>query len=477
MKIWNPITLVFGYSVIDSGARSVDGCQEPRWQKVRNMLATEEKPPSLEQLQSISSYLFQDLDFAFSCASGALAVTTYLGDFYHTKGDHVRAVRFRQVSSIFGAFALQSGGKEGLDTSGWGVTWKDTIDRALESMRAHVNSDSQRDRSMADMLRGQNRVTSAKLKIGLVTICDYDSTTTPLTKLSKSNKRSYASKHNIDLIFHESAPVYTDHFSDIGGMSTKIPHAWRKIDALLSAMGDNKANHDWLMWMDCDSFFMDDEIILRDVVSSIGEVIHLDKERKKETTAAIARLRAWKPSPGTSFRDSVLQFSQLSRESYEPDSQADSIQLIASEDGLMLNTGVFFIKKSVFMFHFLWRVRAMLFNSSAITNHPWWEQTGMVMLLMAPHVSDDASWGRVKSNGGMPPFVRLYSQKQINGYPPLIAGMLSSHAEFENGDFIVSFSGCKTYTSQQVCNNVMLNYFEQSCRTNDCSNVIQSLPN
>ena len=36
------------------------------------------------------------------------------------------------------------------------------------------------------------------------------------------------------------------------------------------------------------------------------------------------------------------------------------------------------------------------------------------------------------------------------GYPPLVSSALLTHTTFEPGDFIVSFSGCKIYSSQEA---------------------------
>merc|ERR1719265_2690546 len=65
------------------------------------------------------------------------------------------------------------------------------------------------------------------------------------------------------------------------------------------------------------------------------------------------------------------------------------------------------------------------------------------------------------SNWGYAPACRLLSQRHLNTYPPLVASALKTHEHFENGDFIVSFSGCKVYSSQEVCNYLFLNYFSQ----------------
>lgn len=466
--------LLFKYACISLGSaiERIDRCSDTRWDRIKTAMAYGKHMFNLTEINLFADDILGNPELAFSCATGAMAVTTVIGDVYQDHGDVLRALRFRQLASILGAFDLQSRGQDSIDGSGWGVTWKGTIDRAMKSMYQRIQVDPNHERSMREILNDRPRVATPPLKIGIVTICDYDPNVTPLTELSKSNKQRYATKHGIDLVFYDSAPVYRDYFSDTAEISPKIPHAWRKIDALLASMANAGSENDWFVWMDCDSFFMDDEVKLSAVVSKYSSTNEISDETMRKSSQRIALLTDWKPSAGTSLEDALSQFNKLATELSETESLYNATELIVSEDGLMLNTGVFMIRKSVSMFHFLWRVRALLFRNAAITIHPWWEQTAMVMLLIAPFVSDDSQWAKVKHNMGFPPFVRLYSQKQLNAYPPLIAGMLSTHAEYTGGDFIVSFSGCKTYTSQKVCNNLLWNYYQQSCTAPDCLNVI-----
>ena len=468
--------LVFKYAFISLGTsiERIDRCSDTRWERIKTALVYEKHIFNLAEINLFADDILRNPELAFSCATGAMAVTTVLGDLYQDHGDALRALRFRQLASIFGAFDLQSRGQDGIDGSGWDVSWKGTIDRVMKSMYQRIQVDPNHERSMREILNNGPEEGTPSLKIGIVTICDYDANVTPLTELSKSNKERYATKHGVDLVFYDSAPVYRDYFSDTAEMAPKIPHAWRKIDALLASMAHARSDHDWLMWMDCDSFFMDDEVTLSAIVSKYSSADEFSNETMRKTSQRIALLSDWKPSAGTSLEGALSQFNKLASDLTEMESGYNAAQLIVSEDGLMLNTGVFMIRKSVAMFHFLWKVRALLFRNSAITVHPWWEQTAMVMLLIAPFVSDDSQWEKVKHNMGFPPFVRLYSQKQLNAYPPLIAGMLSTHAEYTSGDFIVSFSGCKTYTSQKVCNNLLWNYYKQSCTTPDCVYVIRT---
>merc|ERR1719198_639890 len=100
----------------------------------------------------------------------------------------------------------------------------------------------------------------------------------------------------------------------------------------------------------------------------------------------------------------------------------------------------------------------MTFGRSPVTQHPWWEQTAMVYLLQMPVVLAHAAGQRSglqdfgRGNWGYISAAKLLSQRHLNGYPPIIAAALRTHEEYQKGDFIVSFSGCRTYTSQEVCN-------------------------
>ena len=135
----------------------------------------------------------------------------------------------------------------------------------------------------------------------------------------------------------------------------------------------------------------------------------------------------------------------------------------------MLNTGVMLIRASAWSWQFFQKVRAMTFGRSPVTQHPWWEQTAMVYLMQFPFVlAHAAAWTQHLPDAsptgphlGHAAAYSMLSQKHINGYPPLVASALLTHTTFEQGDFIVSFSGCKVYSSQEVCNHLFLNYFFQ----------------
>ena len=449
------------YVYVITSCKGGTKCDQPFWIALQAEIGNF-NPQKSEQgfLGSLGSILSLP-DKGFECATGAAALTAQLAELYHLAGDRLRALRLRQLSSIYGAYGLQTQGQERFDSSIWPISWKQTIDSALKSMVWYKSSAAHSDGAGIS----DQRVRKSDVRIAIVTVCDYDTSVTPLARLSLLNKRRYATIHKHELVFFDRAPVFKDYFTDNGRMNYPVPHAWRKIDALMEVMADDTKHFDWIMWMDCDSYFMNENVELSGLIAVDRSGQDTGSLPSEEVTARIRRLKNWIPNESVEFDRAVSEFRTLARSLVEP--VTGRTEFIASEDGLMLNTGVFFVRKSVFAFHFLWQVRALLFNSSRITSHPWWEQTGIMMLISAPFLANDMTWESVKLNRGFAPFVRMHSQKDLNGYPPLIAGMLSTHTCFETGDFIVSFSGCKSYTSQAVCNDLFRNYYAQSC-LDDC---------
>jgi hypothetical protein len=453
-----------------SASAAIDRCSEPFWsgieeslRKGQRALMSGDAVHAMTFLnQSSIREIFGNPEIAFSCSLGSASLAIFLSDCYDKLGNKLRTLRLRNAATLYTSMALQTLGEQGIRTSGWPVTWSDTVSKSIDSMLWHTGADEYRTLSMADFISKTNMQLQAhaKLSIGIVTVCDYDDRTTPLKGLSRWSKSTYAGLHNYTLTFNEKSPIFQDFFAEHAGISQNRPHAWGKIDALLEVMSSPSDDSDWIMWMDCDSFFMDYAIKLDHVVQSVVGPEVMNLQEKNRTKNAIKQLREWIPIERLPFDEAISEFSNLSKTLMSNDS--GSIHLIASEDGLMLNTGLFLIRKSITSYNLLWKVRQLLFNNSLITFHPWWEQTALVMLLSTRYLVDDTTWNSVRSNKGFPSFVKLLSQKQLNGYPPLIAGMLNTHAPYETGDFVVSFSGCKTYTSQEVCNSMLVNYIRQS---------------
>eukprot|EP00933_Yihiella_yeosuensis_P043294 TRINITY_DN38038_c0_g1_i1.p1 TRINITY_DN38038_c0_g1~~TRINITY_DN38038_c0_g1_i1.p1 ORF type:complete len:475 (-),score=79.42 TRINITY_DN38038_c0_g1_i1:149-1360(-) len=353
------------------------------------------------------------------------------------------------------------------------------------------------------------------LKVAIVSVCDYDPSATPLARLAQLNRDRYAKKHGYEVVMYEKAPFYEDPLSQLfTDPPSHRPAAWSKVDALLQTLA--KGQHDWVMWLDCDSFFMDPEVRLEDLVvaaqgrcESGAEAAATDLSVPEDRQELKTLVDRWHAGPETSSMDLLSWYDGILEEDLQhrrtsargvrrtcselkpPETPPSNrtlgweswlfdegrLHVIASEDGLMLNTGVMLLRASTWSWTFLQKVRWMTFAKNPVTQHPWWEQTAMVYLLQMPFVlAQAAAWNEkaedlnpLGPHQGFTPAAAFLSQKHINGYPPIVSSALMTHSTFATGDFIVSFSGCKVYSSQEVCNQLFLSYFFQVHDINELS--------
>jgi len=381
-------------------------------------------------------------------------------------------------------------------------------------------------------------------KILVVSVCDYDQKQTPLEVLSRWNKKRYCDRHGYDLKIYSKSPFLDDGFGETLFQEPREhrPPAWGKVDGVIEGIMANQ--YDWVMWMDCDSYFTDQSLRIEDLLlqAQTGEregdaeiFTPQDPQLFQEVQELVGQLEAqsaskeiirktvrefqdrkqslqlgklldqWKQAKkvtegltqdhfdnmlsegvaatfGVEDPEIWAQGRRLGWESWllEPEYEIEytdstnkplqwkrKIQLVASEDGLMLNTGIFFVRgRDPWGFRFFQKVRRLTFGDRApVTQHSWWEQTAMVYLLQFPfHGMTHAPWRR-KEDGlflGVAPGLCLVDQRHVNGYPYSVGAALKTHLAWENGDYIVSFSGCKIFHTQEMCNAMFLSHFHRS---------------
>lgn len=408
----------------------------------------------------------------------------------------VLAARFRQESALFSSFDYQMKGEEYIDQSQWPIRWMESMDGILRSMTFLKQHERTAEpwfnlplrSALSEKFSSEQRAAIPRQRIAIVSVCDYDPAATPLARLSQINKERYAQMFGYDVVIHEKSPTYEDPLSSL--LSEPIAHrppAWSKVDAILRLLA--AGDHDWVYWMDCDSFFMEGETRLEEVTAlaeseSFGQC-------SGEGNRLSALVDQWRSGPPADVKrdagDLLSWYDRLLEQTYVEEeangcsasgaSQAATVSenktlgwdgwllhekrkhLIASEDGLMLNTGNVLVRASSWSWRFFQKVRWLTFGHSPVMQHPWWEQTAMVYLLQLPFSLAQGMTPADSSLPGYAPAMLLVSQKHINSYPPLVASSLRTHISFEVGDFIVSFSGCKVYSSQEVCNQLFLSHF------------------
>jgi len=325
----------------------------------------------------------------------------------------------------------------------WPVRWEETIKTLLKTTDWYHETLA-RTYSIYSTPQIPTTENAEKLRVKIVSVCEYDPQETPLAFLSSWNKHVYAEKWGYDLKIYDTGPMLQDPFSHLYTEERHHrPPAWSKIDAVLLALEDDV---DWVMWMDCDSFFMDHTVAIHEMVTAVA-----GNAEKDNLEPMLSEWYKGDRQPLSRFDELLGGDDTLGWGPWLLNT--DEKHLIASEDGLMLNTGIFFLRRSMWSWRFLQKVRRMTFGASYFIQHPWWEQTAMVYLIQFPFI------GKEFTDLGIAPAVVYLTQNHVNPYPPLIAGALLTHKAYNHGDWIVSFSGCKIHSSQEVCNAMMVNYF------------------
>ena len=137
-----------------------------------------------------------------------------------------------------------------------------------------------------------------------------------IAHLAYENARHYATLHNIQ--------AFTANSSNMPGQSFYTPKAWLKVAFMLQILRSEKYLH-WLLWLDCDALIVSPNMVLPEVLNSIGV--------SPDHDIVVAEDLA--PSP--------------------------------------FNTGVILLRNTAWSVQLLARLLELAENDG-IRNHPWWEQ-------------------------------------------------------------------------------------------------------
>jgi hypothetical protein len=256
------------------------------------------------------------------------------------------------------------------------------------------------------------------VKIAIVTMCDYPAGHV-LPRYSLSSTHLYAQKHGYTVLEEHAR------------LDTTRPHAWGKIKLLQKYMS---GNFDWLMWLDCDSFFMNHDVTLDHVLYSFGSELVGQQRRLK----------------------------------------SDFFMLI-QEDHAMLNTGVFFMKVNDWSRNLLERIYGT--SESPWINHPWWENAAFSHEFLGSNHRRfrDVDVGAVTDDDTVDTMTGIYGdhvlvapQVVFNSYHP-VTSRIFQHDTWEPGKFILAFSGCTSGSSPNVAQHIYGEYYREMCALNGLS--------
>lgn len=313
-----------------------------------------------------------------------------------------------------------------IDGSRWPITMQESVDehRLANQLISKAGRPYAGHRPIARPIPHDYRHPS--LSVGIVSLCAYPEGHM-LPEFAMSNHRMYARRHG---------------YTYLGGterMDDGRPPAWGKVQLMQKYV--KQRQWDWVMWADCDVYFMNLSVTLDSLLFRYGGV---------PPSAEAGELRL------------------------DPD-----FKFLATEDHAMLNTGIFFIRSSAWADGMLGRLWGP--EDSVWTHHPWWEQAAMAWEFWGDLPerfanADHAAWVMAAGAAGdemegiYPRAVRIAPQFEFNSYHPVTARYVIGSGPMADawspGKFVIAFNGVSAGSSPTVAQELYAHYYERFCSLN-----------
>lgn len=265
------------------------------------------------------------------------------------------------------------------------------------------------------------------LKVAIVSVCAY-AEDEAVRVLAKENHQLYAQLHDYGLHHFTSADQIAPHPE--AGMDVKDgvhkPVFW-KVNAVRNVL-DGPEKYDWVLWVDCDAFFMEPE-------RTIDSIIHMYASNVTIPTVSRPDLA----------KSSTRSEEELQRDLHPAD--PPPVSLILAADTAGINNGVWMIRNDAWARQFLeeWWHSDILNGPGR--NHNCSDQSTMQhQLLMEPSMRLDSAWDAAEGPI-WPREVRVAAQEDMQSYDQGTAATISSR-EWQEGDFIRHHPGCHYYLDE-----------------------------
>lgn len=258
------------------------------------------------------------------------------------------------------------------------------------------------------------------LRIAIITICAY-AEDAPVRQLCSENRGLYSAGHGYDVHLFTSPSEITPNIMAGMDVSDGVhkPFFW-KVNAVKNVLDTGR--YDWVLWMDCDAFFMDP---LRTIDSLVAMYAY--------NTTASARV--------STPRDDAIQ---LLHEHLSTGDASVDISLIIAVDSTGINNGVWMMRNTAWSHKFLetWWHSDIL--SGPGKQHNCSDQSTMVHVLLHERAMDlDDTWDAIQAPI-WPLEVRVAAQEHMQSFHQATAESVMSRA-WQEGDFIKHHPGCHYY--------------------------------
>ena len=360
--------------------------------KARAMLFLQGSASSMNAVYHLlKSVTWEGFHVAFECPQAALS------SFYSLAAGLAYAGRLRRAQAVLFLGFIFARDKGFYDCSPWPIRGWDMLlaSRFLTERVSAIDSAS----VPQDIPR--SLVKFGPGEIAIVSICAYGDDQ-PIKQLSRENHRAYAELHGYTLYHFETSEDFQD--NHVANMSTrdKNPFFWKVI-----AVRNVLESHKWVLWMDCDAFFMEPSMTI----------------------------------------DSILETYAEPHESSGP--EEISKDLLITVDTTGLNNGVWLMRHSSWSIDFLSRWWNSDILQGAGTTHNCSDQSTMLYELLYVNTMRDLAsengegWDRGEASI-WPTEVAVVPQEYLQSFHKETAEAVLSR-EFQDGDFIKHHPGCHYY--------------------------------
>eukprot|EP00434_Breviolum_minutum_P025517 symbB.v1.2.022547.t1/scaffold2009.1/size92556/6 len=261
-------------------------------------------------------------------------------------------------------------------------------------------------------------------RVAIVSICAYGETE-PVRVIGTENHQVYAELHGYDLYqVTDKSQIQPNIASQMDIQDGRHKPFFWKVNVVKNVLEQQSPRYDWVLWIDCDAFFMDPG-------RTIDSVIHM---YSANTTAAT------KLGPRRFGED--LQQQTMHQRVHVP--SPPEVSLIVATDSSGINNGVWLMKNSAWSHDFLVRWWHSDILQGPGENHNCSDQSTMQhQLLYENSMTLDDAWDAIEAPIWVPE-VRVAAQEHLQSFHAATAATVASR-EWQDGDFIKHHPGCHYY--------------------------------
>lgn len=263
------------------------------------------------------------------------------------------------------------------------------------------------------------------MRVAIVTICAY-ADDEPVRLICDENRRLYSALHDYDVHFFTDAAQIAPHVEAGMDVNDGVHKAffW-KVNAVKNVLESGK--YDWVIWMDCDAFFMDPGRTIDSVIAMYTQ--------NKTVASLVPPINAADPQSEVQVRHQIHP---------EPPTE---VSLIFAVDTTGINNGVWMLRNTPWAHDFLWRWWHSPILQGPGKEHNCSDQSTMVHTLLYERAMDfDEAWDKMEGPI-WPPESRVAAQEHLQSFHQATAVTAMSRA-WEEGDFIKHHPGCHYYRPQ-----------------------------